>query len=44
MKEEVDWLKGEVEVVRKEVSIRKNKVEGGRDGNGVEQVKLNHVN
>ena len=38
-----DADKGKVEV-RKEVSIRpKNRVEGDRNGNGMEQVRLNNV-
>ena len=39
----IDRLKRKVEVVRKEVGIRpKNRVEGGRSGNGTEQVRLNN--
>ena len=42
MIEEVDRLKGKVEV-RKQVSVRpKNRIEGGRSRNGIEQVGLNN--
>ena len=37
MREEVDRLNGKVEKVRKQVSV-----EGGRSGNGIEQVGLNN--
>ena len=44
MREEVDGLKGKVEEVRKEVSVNpKNRAEGSRSGNGIEQVKLYNV-
>ena len=44
MREEVDRLKGKMEEVVMEVSIRsKNRVEGGRNGNGIEQVRSNNV-
>ena len=37
LREEVDRLKGKVEEVRKEVSVRpRNRIEGGRSGNGIE--------
>ena len=43
LREEVGRLKGKVEV-RKEVSIRpKNRAEGGRSKNGIEQVRLSNV-
>ena len=44
MKEEVDRLKEKIEVVRKEVSVRpKNRVKWDRNGNGIEQIKLNNI-
>ena len=44
LREEVDRLKGKVEEVRNEVSVRpKNRAEGGRSKNGIEQVILNNV-
>ena len=44
MREEVDKLKGKVKEVRNEVSVTpKNKVEGGRSKNGIEQVRLSNV-
>ena len=43
LKEEVDRLKGKVEEVRKEVSIRqKNRTEEGRSRNRIVQVRLNN--
>ena len=39
-REEVDRLKGKVEVVRKEICVRpKSRAEGGRSRNGMEQVR-----
>ena len=44
LREEVDNLKGKVEEIRKEVSVRpKNRVEGGRRGNGTKQIILNNT-
>ena len=44
LREEADRLKGKVEELRKENSVRpKNWAEGGRRGNGIEQVRLNNV-
>ena len=44
MRDQVDRLKGKVEKVRKEVSVRsKNRVKGGRSGNGVKHDRLNNV-
>ena len=43
MREDVDRLKGKVGEVRKQVSVRpKNRVEGGKNRNGVEQDILNN--
>ena len=43
LRKEADSLKRKVEV-RKKVSVRpKNRVEGGRSGNGTEQVKINNL-
>ena len=38
-----EFKKGKVEEVRKEVVWPKNRVEGGRNKNGVEQVRLSNV-
>ena len=39
LREEVDRLKGEVEELRKEISVRpKIRTEGGKSRNGIEQV------
>ena len=44
MREEVDRLKGKVVEVRKKASVMpKNRSEGGRSGNGIEQVRLNNA-
>ena len=44
MREEVNRLKGKMEEVRKEISVRpKNIVEGGRSRKGIEQIRLNNV-
>ena len=41
MREEIDKLKGKVEEVVKEFSVRpKNMVEEGRSGNGIEWIRL----
>ena len=43
MREEVDRLKGKIEEVRKEASVRpKNRTKGG-SGNSMEQVSLNNA-
>ena len=43
MREELDILEGKVEEVKKEVSIRpKNRIEGGRSRNRIEQVGLSN--
>ena len=44
MRDQVDRLKGKVEKVRKEVSVRpKNRVKGGRSGNWIKHDILNNV-
>ena len=41
--EKIDRLKEKIEEVKKEVSVRtKNRAEGGRSENGIEQVGLNN--
>ena len=42
LREEVDWLKGKVEV-QKEVSVKSKNRDGGRSKNGIEQVRLSNV-
>ena len=44
LRKEADRLTGKVEEARQEVSVRpKNRAEGGKNGNGIEQVRLNSV-
>ena len=43
MKDEVDKLKGKVEVVRKGISVRPSRTERGRSRNGIEQVRWSNV-
>ena len=44
LREFIDRLKGKAEEVRKEISVRpRNRAEGGRSGNGIDQIRLNNV-
>ena len=44
LRDEVDRWKGKVEEIKEEVRVRpENRVEGGKNGNGIEQVRLKNI-